>query len=121
MSVNNFLNYVDDGDYANSFIHRSDPGFVIQGGGFVLENNTLSPVPTDPPIQDIPGPSNLRGTLAMAESDPDGNPETPGFATSQWFINLVDNLGLDPNFTVFGQVTSAMPTRNRNFGVAAFG
>ena len=100
VSVNNFLNYVEDGDYANSFIHRSVPGFVIQGGGFVIEGNTLSSVPTDPPFEDIPGPTNLRGTLAMAEA--------ANFATSQWYINLVDNLSLDADFTVFGQVTAGM-------------
>jgi peptidyl-prolyl cis-trans isomerase A (cyclophilin A) len=103
--VNNFLNYVNDGDYDGSFIHRSVPGFVIQGGGFRFVNNVLVLVPTDASIQDTPGPSNLRGTIAMAESDPDGLPQTPGFATSQWFINLVDNPGLDAEFTVFGQVT----------------
>ena len=120
LSVNNFLNYVSDGDFANSFIHRSVPGFVIQGGGFTVEENLLGSVPTDPPIQDTPGPTNLRGTLAMAESDPDMNPATPGFATSQWFINLVDNPGLDAEFTVFGQVTSGMDVVDAIAGVPTF-
>jgi cyclophilin family peptidyl-prolyl cis-trans isomerase len=100
VSVDNFLNYVDDGDYTNSIVHRSVPGFVIQGGGFYLIGNTLFSIPTDPAFQDIPGPSNLRGTLAMAEN-------AQG-ATSQWFINLVDNPSLDANFTVFGEVTFGM-------------
>ncbi len=100
VSVNNFLNYVDDSDYTDSIVHRSVPGFVIQGGGFFLDGVGLVPIPTDPPFQDIPGPSNLRGTLAMAEN-------AMG-ATSQWFINLDDNANLDPDFTVFGEVAFGM-------------
>ncbi len=100
VSVNNFLNYVDDGDYTDSIVHRSVPGFVIQGGGFFLDGISLVSTPMDPPFQDIPGPSNLRGTLAMAEN-------ALG-ATSQWFINLSDNPGLDSEFTVFGEVTFGM-------------
>ncbi|MFP8879823.1 MAG: peptidylprolyl isomerase, partial [Myxococcota bacterium] len=100
VSVNNFLNYVDDGDYTNSIVHRSVPGFVIQGGGFTFADGSLDDVPTDPPFQDTPGPSNLRGTIAMAENS--------AGATSQWFINLADNPFLDPDFTVFGEVTSGM-------------
>ncbi len=100
VSVNNFLNYVDDDDYTDSIVHRSVPGFVIQGGGFFLDGISLVSIPMDPPFQDIPGPSNLRGTLAMAEN-------AMG-ATSQWFINLADNTGLDANFTVFGEVTFGM-------------
>ena len=100
VSVNNFLNYVDDGDYTDSIVHRSVPGFVVQGGGFFLDGVAVVAIPTDPPFQDIPGPSNLRGTLAMAEN-------ALG-ATSQWFINLSDNTGLDSEFTVFGEVTFGM-------------
>ncbi|MGI9627034.1 MAG: peptidylprolyl isomerase [Longimicrobiales bacterium] len=100
VSVSNFLNYVNDGDYTDSIVHRSVPGFVIQGGGFFLNGSTLFSIPTDPPFQDISGPSNLRGTLAMAEN-------AQG-ASSQWFINLSDNPTLDANFTVFGEVTFGM-------------
>ncbi len=100
VSVNNFLNYVDAGDYTDSILHRSVPGFVIQGGGFFLDGVAVVAIPTDPPFQDIPGPSNLRGTLAMAEN-------ALG-ATSQWFINLSDNPSLDSEFTVFGEVTFGM-------------
>ncbi len=100
VSVDNFLNYVNDGDYTDSIVHRSVPGFVIQGGGFFLDGVGLVAIPTDPPFQDIPGPSNLRGTLAMAEN-------ALG-ATSQWFINLADNSSLDSEFTVFGEVTYGM-------------
>ena len=114
ITVTNFLNYVNDGDYINSFFHRSaDSGghdFVIQGGGFKTSSPTFtstsqfSQVPTDPPIQNEPGISNLRGTIAMAKTS------DPNSATSQFFVNLHDsNSSLDdPNnsggFTVFGQV-----------------
>ncbi|MCA9245735.1 MAG: tandem-95 repeat protein [Planctomycetales bacterium] len=114
-TVDNFLNYVNDGDYINSIFHRSaklsgGADFVIQGGGFRTTSTTFtstaqfSSVPTDPPIQNEPGISNLRGTVAMAKTS---NPDS---ATSQFFVNLNDaNTFLDSpsnsgGFTVFGQV-----------------
>jgi peptidyl-prolyl cis-trans isomerase A (cyclophilin A) len=107
-TVQNFLKYVTDGDYVDSFIHRSainldDEPFVIQGGGFTFDG-TFDLVPTDPPIvnQFSPTRSNVRGTIAMARSG------AVNSATSQWFINLNDdNTFLDTSnegFTVFGQV-----------------
>jgi cyclophilin family peptidyl-prolyl cis-trans isomerase len=114
VTVANFLNYVNQGRYFQfdppfypSFIHRSIPGFIIQGGGFLA-----TPDPADPnkqnakptqvlafaPIQNEPGISNKRGTIAMAQAGSDANS-----ATSQWFINLADNGGppnnLDIRFT----------------------
>ncbi|CAA9257228.1 MAG: hypothetical protein AVDCRST_MAG42-2538 [uncultured Chthoniobacterales bacterium] len=123
ITTNNFLRYVDEGRYfttdpttqqrASSFIHRSVPGFVIQGGGFIATvNPNPSPTPgrlqptqvaTFPAIQNEPGISNKRATIAMAKV---GN--NPNSATSQWFINLADNsANLDAQnggFTVFGRV-----------------
>ena len=103
-TVNNFLNYVTDGDYDDSFVHRSVPGFVVQGGGFTFDNSTgVANVPTDPPVQNEPGISNVRGTIAMAKLGGD-----PNSATSQWFFNLADNSSNLDNqnggFTVFGRV-----------------
>lgn len=52
LTVANFLNYVNDGDYVNTFFHRSVPGFVIQGGGFALQPDGQFPIdaiPTAPP------------------------------------------------------------------------
>ncbi len=109
-TVDNFLNYVNDGDYLNSFIHRSDPNFVIQGGGFATSSSTFTStdqftaIPTDPPIQNEPGISNLRGTVAMAKLGSD-----PNSATSQFFVNLSDSNALldlpeNNSFTVFAQV-----------------
>lgn len=104
-TVANFLKYMRDGDYENSLIHRSVSAFVIQGGGFYHaegEPNDFPSVPTDPPVVNEPGISNLRGTIAMAKVN--GQPNS---ATSQWFINVEDNTELDTDnggFTVFGQV-----------------
>ena len=102
-TVTNFMNYVNDGDYSNSFIHRSVPGFIIQGGGFKFENDGVSKITTDPPVVNEFGHSNIRGTIAMAKLDGD-----PDSATSEWFFNLADNsANLDKQnggFTVFGQV-----------------
>lgn len=104
LTVANFLKYVADGDYQNSFIHRSVRGFVIQGGGYRFTSQ-VSAVPVDPPIVNEFGRSNLRGTIAMAKIGDD-----PNSATSQWFINLADNsANLDNQnggFTVFGEVIS---------------
>jgi cyclophilin family peptidyl-prolyl cis-trans isomerase len=106
-TVENFLNYVNDGDYEDSFVHRSVPGFVIQGGGFTFEAGQAVPIPTDPRIENEFNRSNVRGTIAMAKLGGD-----PDSATSQWFINLADNsANLDGDdgqgggfFTVFGHV-----------------
>lgn len=114
ITVANFLNYVNDGDYVNSLFHRADSDFVIQGGGFTTSSTTYSgsgisqftQIPTDPQIQNEPGISNLRGTIAMAKLGGQVNS-----ATSQFFINLSDSnkfLDLAENnlFTVFGKVLS---------------
>ena len=105
LTVANFLNYVNDGDYANTIIHRSvvaPTPFVIQGGGFTASLPSID-ITTDPPVVNEPGRSNLRGTIAMAKLGGD-----PNSATSQWFFNLTDNsANLDAQnggFTVFGQI-----------------
>ena len=122
LTVANFLNYVNDGDYDGTFFHRSIPGFVVQGGGYITNTPSgsiltdgASLIPTDPPVVNEFNLSNLRGTIAMAkiaaEYDENNNliPGTgPDSATSQWFFNLDDNsANLDSQnggFTVFAQV-----------------
>ncbi|MDJ0843582.1 MAG: Calx-beta domain-containing protein, partial [Crocosphaera sp.] len=107
LTVNNFINYVNDNDYDTSIIHRSSSGFVIQGGGFTVNNLFVSRVPADPAVQNefSRDRSNLRGTIAMAKLGGD-----PNSATSQWFFNLHDNSANLNNqnggFTVFGEVLS---------------
>lgn len=108
-TVANFLNYVNSGAYLDTFIHRSVPGFVIQGGGhrWNATKNSTDPITVNDAIVNEFSAfrSNLRGTIAMARVG--GQPDS---ATSQWFINLVNNQfldGEDGGFTVFGKVTDA--------------
>jgi cyclophilin family peptidyl-prolyl cis-trans isomerase len=100
--VENFWAYVDAGAYNNTLVHRLVPGFVMQTGGFEA---TIPPenIATFDPIVNEFGRSNTRGTVAMAKVGGD-----PNSATSQWFINLVDNSSNLDNqnggFTVFAEV-----------------
>jgi peptidyl-prolyl cis-trans isomerase A (cyclophilin A) len=105
----NFLNYVKSGFYNGTIFHRVIDGFMIQGGGFTAD---LNQKPTDAPVvsEAQNGLKNNRYTIAMARtSDPDS-------ATSQFFINVNDNVALDfPNamgngYTVFGKVISGTQT-----------
>jgi cyclophilin family peptidyl-prolyl cis-trans isomerase len=140
ITVANFLNYVNSGRYfapdpathmlASSFVHRSVPGFIVQGGEFI---GTVDPShPTNaqpiavvafPKIQNEPGISNKKGTIAMAKIGGD-----PNSATSDWFVNLKDNGGAPANldtqnggFTVFGHVAAdGMTTVNAIAAVPAF-
>ena len=109
VTANNFLNYVNDGSYDQTFIHRLVKDFVIQSGSFIRPtqaSNKENPNPTlvqsKGTITNEPGNSNLMGTIAMAKVD-----SLPDSATSSWFINLSDNLNLDSQnsgFSVFGHV-----------------
>lgn len=105
-TVANFLEYVRDGFYDGTVFHRVIPGFMIQGGGFTPE---LTRKDTRPPIENEATASlpNLRGTISMARTS---NPDS---ATSQFFINVVDNHFLNegvrgPGYAVFGKVTDGM-------------
>lgn len=108
ITVKNFLSYVSDKHFDNTVFHRVMPGFMIQGGGFSTE---LSEKDTKAPIKNesTNGLSNERGTIAMARTpDPDS-------ASAQFFINLVNNAGLNRNrsrdgagYCVFGKVTEGM-------------
>jgi cyclophilin family peptidyl-prolyl cis-trans isomerase len=114
-TVKNFLTYVDNNNYDNSFFHRSvqklNPPekpipFIIQGGNsfIVTANNTnsVTPIESHGIVKNEPGDSNLRGTIAMAKVD-----GLPNSATSEWFFNMSDNTDLDTQnggFTVFGNV-----------------
>ena len=108
VTVQNFLRYVQNGLYTNEFSHRLIPYFVLQGGGYTLTTNTVSAIPTYPPIINEYGLgnqySNVYGTIAMAKLGGDTNS-----ATSQWFFNLTNNPFLDAHdtndfFVVFGHV-----------------
>ncbi|BBO35890.1 peptidylprolyl isomerase [Lacipirellula parvula] len=105
LSTANFLNYANGGDWVDTFIHRSVPGFVVQGGGFKFPSDAVGvqSVSQDPAVLNEPGISNLRGTIAMAKLGGD-----PNSATNQWFFNLANNAAnLDAQnggFTAFGRV-----------------
>jgi peptidyl-prolyl cis-trans isomerase A (cyclophilin A) len=121
-SVANFLQYVRDGFYDGTLLHRAIPGYLVQGG---LYTRDLQPKRTRSAIASEAdnGLSNLRGTVAVARG------ADPNSGTAQFFFNLVDNRrldfagnqsGLTWGYTVFGKVIkgmdvvdkiAAMPTR----------
>ena len=107
-TAKNFLEYIKKDVYEGMIFHRSVPGFVVQGGGFSAPDVSLADggMPSElenfGPIENQPGNSNLRGTVAMAKIG--GQPDS---ATNQFFVNLGDNAALDTQnsgFTVFGKV-----------------
>ena len=108
-SVENFLRYVDAKHYDGTVFHRIIPTFMVQGGGF---DERLEKKPVGAPVQNEAdnGLKNTRGTVAMARTS------DPHSATSQWFVNVVDNAFLDHKakdgagwgYTVFGRVTEGM-------------
>ena len=98
--MQNFVSYINAGEYSNVIIHRLVPGFVFQGGGFEPDGTAT---PTFAPVRSEAGISNTTGTIAMALST------GPNSGTNQWYINLANNTGLDGTsdggpFTVFGSV-----------------
>jgi cyclophilin family peptidyl-prolyl cis-trans isomerase len=112
VTVENFLKYVDAGFYDNLIIHRVISSFMIQGGGFDEKLNEKSEGQRGTIKNESGnGLSNLRGTIAMARTDP------PDTAQNQFFINVVDNERLDTyvapgqkrgGYAVFGKVTDGM-------------
>jgi peptidyl-prolyl cis-trans isomerase A (cyclophilin A) len=106
ISVENFLQYVDDGFFDGTIFHRVIPGFMVQCGGFtsdMTEKATRSPIKNEADN----GRKNERGTLAMARTS------AVDSATSQFFINVADNTFLDHGerdfgYAVFGRVTEGM-------------
>jgi len=105
-TVKNFQQYVQSGFYNGTVFHRVIPGFMIQGGGFTAD---LQHKPPREPIRNEAsnGLKNVVGSIAMARTS------DPHSATSQFFINVVDNPMLDyregnPGYAVFGKVISGM-------------
>ncbi|MEO5371591.1 MAG: peptidylprolyl isomerase [Magnetococcus sp. DMHC-1] len=120
LSVKNFLTYVDEGFFDGTIFHRVIPGFMVQCGGMLpdmKEKKTHAPIKNEADN----GLKNTRGTLAMARTN------VVDSATSQFFINVADNVfldhgGRDFGYAVFGRVVAGMdvvdkivnvPTGNR--------
>jgi len=109
ISVKNFLSYAEKGHYNDTIFRRVIKGFMSQGGGMTAD---LVPKPTAAPIKNEAGNGlkNLRGTIAMARTG------VVDSATSQFFINTVDNAFLDHKdesvqgygYAVFGKVVAGM-------------
>ena len=121
-TVENFVTYVKAGQYDGLVFHRVIPGFMVQGGGYTPDLK-FKPVRSPIPLEDDNGLSNVRGAVAMART------ANPNSATAQFFINVVDNPGLDRGntpdgrgYAVFGVVEGMdvverikdVPTTSRN-------
>ncbi len=116
ITVENFLQYVDDGFFDGTIFHRVIPGFMIQGGGFI---ETMEQKQTRAPIKNEAdnGLKNLRGTLSMART------AVVDSATTQFFINVADNDFLDHGsrdfgYAVFAKVAEGMDVIDRIAKVA---
>ena len=115
-SVANFLSYVKSGHYKGTIFHRVIDGFMIQAGGYTAD---LKGKPTKPPVvsESQNGLKNETYSVAMART---GNPNS---ATAQFFINVVDNTGLDYpgqdgfGYTVFGKVVKGHEVVDKIKGV----
>lgn len=116
ITTKNFLSYVNEGFYNGTMFHRVISTFMIQGGGFELVDGTGTQKKVKAPIKNEAknGLKNLRGAISMARTG------APHSATTQFFINVVDNAGLDPKtaenprgfsadgYAVFGKVVKGM-------------
>ncbi len=118
-TVKNFISYVQSGHFDGLIFHRVIPGFMIQGGGFTPDMKQRN---TQPPIVNEAdnGLKNTVGTLSMARTS------VPDSATSQFFINLVDNAFLDFTaktqqgwgYAVFAKVINGLDVVKQIGGVA---
>jgi cyclophilin family peptidyl-prolyl cis-trans isomerase len=108
VTVENFVSYVNSGFYNGTIFHRVIPGFMVQGGGFTpdgAQKKTNAPIK----LESNNGLKNTKGTIAMART------MVQDSATSQFFVNTIDNDFLNyapgnPGYAVFGRVTSGMDT-----------
>ena len=114
-TVANFIKYAEDAFFDGTIFHRVVPNFVIQGGGLAPD---FAQKKTRPPIKNEAknGLRNLRGMLSMARTSDINS------ATSQFFVNLVDNAFLDNapgnyGYAVFGKVVEGMDTIDKIAGV----
>ena len=108
LSVNNFLDYTNNGFYRNVIFHRVVKDFVAQAGGYTAGPVVKTPTGSAIKLESNNGLKNLRYTVAMARTS------VPDSATSQFYINTVDNPALDyksasePGYAVFGTVITGL-------------
>jgi cyclophilin family peptidyl-prolyl cis-trans isomerase len=106
LTVEAFLGYVTSGFYSGTVFHRVVQGFITQGGGYTKELE-LKPTTENVVNESGNGLSNLRGTVGLARSN------EPHSGTSQFYVNLADNIDLNPRptrwgYAVFGKVVEGM-------------
>ena len=116
LTAASFLQYARDQHYDGTIFHRIVGNFVIQGGGY-LPDGTEKPVRGGVPNESGNGLSNRRGTVALART---GDPHS---GTSQFYVNVADNIALDPSpsrwgYAVFGRVVEGMDVIDRIASVA---
>lgn len=121
ITVDNFLKYVNDGFYSGTLFHRVIKDFVIQAGGYTRTAAGITektPTYAAITLESRNGLSNLRGTVAMARTS------VANSATSQFYVNTVDNKSLDypgtdgNGYAVFGQVTAGLDVVDKIRAVA---
>jgi len=115
VTVANFVEYASDGNFEGTVFHRVIPGFMIQGGG-LTSNGAEKPTRDPIVLESRNGLRNVRGAIAMARTS------VPDSATSQFFINLVDNSFLDystgnDGYAVFGRVVKGLDVVDAIAGV----
>lgn len=116
LTATSFLQYARDQHYDGTIFHRVIGNFVIQGGGY-LPDGTERPVRGGVPNESGNGLSNRRGAVALART---GDPHS---GTSQFYVNVADNIALDPSptrwgYAVFGRVVDGMDVIDRIASVA---
>ncbi len=116
ITVENFLQYAKDGYFEGTVFHRVIPGFMVQGGGLTADMKTKAGQRDPIKNEATNGLKNKRGTLSMARTNDINS------ATSQFFINLVDNDFLDNRpgnfgYAVFGRIASGMEVIDAIAGV----
>ena len=117
VTVENFLGYVKKKHYDGTVFHRVINGFMIQGGGFTQQGQTLTEKASGKGIvnEGKNGLKNDRGTIAMARTS------DPNSATAQFFINVADNAALNfpsnGGYAVFGKVVEGMDVVDKIKGV----
>jgi peptidyl-prolyl cis-trans isomerase A (cyclophilin A) len=111
LTVENFLKYVDEGQYSGTIFHRVIQSFIVQGGGFDA-NYKEKPAARTTVNESGNGLPNVRGTVGLAR------PSEPHAGDCQFYVNLADNNSLDPNparwgFAVFGKIIQGMDVVDR--------